>query len=797
LTQPIPNAQPRVLRPLRLLLIDDNPHDRALVTRALSQHFGSLTVVPARDPDELERALAHGEFDAAVVDYQLKWTTGLEALRRIKRVRPDCPVLMFTASGDTEVAVQAMKEGLDDYITKTPKHYARLPYALEACVDRVHQHRALAQARVDRNRLSEQVTAGQHRLRFALESAGLVSWDVELATGRLHLSSNAAELFGIHWETLSEAVAQAAPADVSRAREAYESALEVGGPFTCELRMACGPDQREKVLEVRGQPLRAGSGAVVAVAGVAADITDRRMAERAHAELAAIVQSSDDAIISMAPDGCVTSWNHGATRLFGYSSEEMQGESIETIIPQELREHEASTWQRVARGEHVDHYEALRRTKDGQAVPVSIRLSPILDRAGRVIGISKIARDVSERKRVEESLRLADQRKDAFLATLAHELRNPLAPIRYATRLLEPGVPPQMASDAKQMIDRQLAHMAHLLDHLFDVSRVTRGVLEIRRERLDLREVIESAVAAVRPLAEAAHQELVARLPAEPLTVNGDAVRLAQIVGNLLHNATKYTPADGHIALTASVAANEVIVSVKDDGVGIAPEALANIFELFVQLDPTGTRAAGGLGIGLSLARDLVRLHGGEIEAHSAGRGLGSEFIVRLPLAAEAPALTGPLAAPEKVTALGASTVRVLVVDDNIDAATSLSYVLALAGYQVSIAHDGIRALEIADQLRPNVVLLDIGLPGISGYEVGRRLRAQPWGTGLLLIAVTGWGQDTDRAKTLEAGFDEHLIKPIDPETLLQRISRGTLGTTHFARDGRSSDNSAPSSDSS
>src|SRR6185437_1277586 len=306
---------------------------------------------------------------------------------------------------------------------------------------------------------------------------------------------------------------------------------------------------------------------------------ERRTAERAWAQLAAVVESSDDAIIGMAPDGRVTSWNPAAAPLFGYPEDAILGQSIEQIIPPELREAEGSVLARIALGEHVNHYETVRVAQDRRAIPVSVRLSPILDRAGAIIGISKVARDITERKRVEEALRLADQRKDAFLATLAHELRNPLTPIRYATRLLEPGVPPQMASDAKKMIDRQLAQMAHLLDDLLDVSRVTRGVLEIGHEQLDLREIIESAVASVKVLAEVAHQELAVSLPAEPLSVIGDAVRLAQIIGNLLHNATKYTPPDGHISVSASVAGGEVIISVKDDGVGIASEALPMIFE--------------------------------------------------------------------------------------------------------------------------------------------------------------------------------------------------------------------------
>ncbi|MGH8291748.1 MAG: PAS domain S-box protein, partial [Steroidobacteraceae bacterium] len=641
-----------------------------------------------------------------------------------------------------------------------------------ACLISAHQRRALAQAQVDRNRLVEQVTTGQRRLQFALESAGLVAWEANLGTGQLYLSSNAAEVFGIRWTTVSQAIAAANPADVSRARAVYESALKTGGAFTCELRLTRTQDERQTWLEIRGQPLRGASGSVALVAGVAVDITDRRAAERDRAQLAAVVLSSDDAIISMTPDGFVSSWNDGAACLLGYSSKEMYGESIDKVTPPEAREEGALFRERIASGERVDHYESVRLAKDGRVIPVSIRLSPILDRAGRIIGISKIARDITARKRAEEAQRLADQRKDAFLATLAHELRNPLAPIRYATRLLEPGVPLQMASDAKNMIDRQLAHMARLLDDLLDVSRVTRGTLEIRREQLDLREVIQGAVSSTRPLADAAHQELAVSVPAEPLSVSGDDVRLAQMVGNLLHNATKYTPEGGHITVAAWLAGDEVIVSVKDDGIGIAPEALPTLFEPFVQSDRTGARASGGLGIGLSFARDLVRLHGGQIEARSAGHGLGSEFIVHLPRAEEKPALAEPVAAPEKVTALGASGIRVLVVDDNVDAATSLSYVLSLAGYQVTVAHDGIQALEIAQELHPDIVLLDIGLPGMSGHEVARRLRGEPWAKDVQLIAVTGWGQEGDRTKSLEAGFDEHLTKPIDPEVLLRRIAR-------------------------
>ena len=390
-----------------------------------------------------------------------------------------------------------------------------------------------------------------------------------------------------------------------------------------------------------------------------------------------------------------------------------------------------------------------------------------------MIGISA---DITERKKAEEALRAAERRKDTFLATLAHELRNPLAPIRYATRLLEPGVPPEMAADARRMIDRQLAHMARLFDDLLDVSRVTRGVLTIHKEVIDLREAIESAVEAARPIAAGAGIEVATVLPSTPLAVNGDATRLAQIISNLLSNAIKYTNEGGHITVAAQIDGHEILIRVQDDGAGISPDLLPRVFHLFVQGEPSGTRAAGGLGIGLSLARELIELHQGSIDAASAGLGHGSEFRVRLPRSVEKPAVAERLAAPEKVTVLGASQLRILVCDDNVDAADTLASVLKLVGYNTTTAYDGHSALTVAEQIRPDIVLLDLGLPDKSGTEVARQIRSQPWGSHIWLIAVTGWGREDDRKRSREAGFDEHLTKPVDPQELLQLIGRPARG---------------------
>jgi CheY-like chemotaxis protein/two-component sensor histidine kinase len=379
------------------------------------------------------------------------------------------------------------------------------------------------------------------------------------------------------------------------------------------------------------------------------------------------------------------------------------------------------------------------------------------------------------RQKAEDALIVADRRKDEFLATLAHELRNPLAPIRYASRLFRAGTPPDMVEDAGRMVERQLAHMSRLLDDLLDVSRITRGALELRREVLDLRSVVHAAVEAARPLAESVDHRLEVRLPSSALPVHGDVTRLTQAIGNLLNNATRYTDPGGLIVIEASATAAEVVVAVHDNGIGISRELLPRLFELFTQGDRSG-RATSGLGIGLALARRLVELHGGQIEASSAGPGQGSRFTIRLPRATEVPAIAQSVAAPERIAVLGATGMRVLIVDDNADAADSLAQLLQVYGYTTKVAYDGASALEIAGILRPAIVLLDLGLPDLSGHQVAQRMRTEPWGAAAKIIAVTGWGQESDRRKTSDAGFDEHLTKPVDPEVLLRLVAQATRG---------------------
>jgi signal transduction histidine kinase/ActR/RegA family two-component response regulator len=373
----------------------------------------------------------------------------------------------------------------------------------------------------------------------------------------------------------------------------------------------------------------------------------------------------------------------------------------------------------------------------------------------------------------ERALREADQRKDEFLALLAHELRNPLAPIRYAlSAARKAGCTAKQTLRAEEIIDRQISHMSRLLDDLLDVSRITRGTLELKKCQTGLTPVLDAAIEAARPILETKRHTLALQLPAEPVLIEADPVRLAQVFSNLLINAGKYTDAGGRIELSVEPAIREILVRVRDNGIGISGEMMTRLFTMFSQAEGALARAEGGLGIGLALARGLVELHGGTIVANSAGSNRGSEFIVRLPLSDNS---THRDAGRRDAAPLQRSSLRVLVADDNRDSAASCGAFLELCGHHVRTAYSGQDALAVADDFRPDVMLLDIGMPGMDGYEVARRARGTSWGEHTTLIAVTGWGQERDRQRAVAAGFDHHLTKPVDPsalEPLLQQLAQ-------------------------
>lgn len=656
-------------------------------------------------------------------------------------------------------------------------------------------------------------------------------------------------------------------------------------------------------------PIRNEQGYVSGCVLIFRDVTAQRQVEREKANqlltarlLASIVESSNDAIVSKSLDGIIQSWNAAAERLFGFTAEQAVGQHISLVIPPDRIAEEDEIIAKLRAGQRIEHYETERKRSDGQRIMVSLTISPLQDNSGNVIGVSKIVRDITERKRVErerqnfvtvvenstdfigmcdldglpffvnhaglemvglESIedarrtklqefffpedqemimndflsavqknghgevevrfrhfktgaarwmvykvllltnaanepigyatvsqdvtdrkrleddlrRLAadlsetDRRKNEFLATLAHELRNPLAPMSNMLEVVKrANNDVEVVKRAHDTIERQLGQLVRLVDDLLDLNRITHDRLELRRSEVELSSVIEQAIEVARPLLDSAGQELIVDLPGEPIFLNADRARLAQVFGNLLNNSSKYTRPKGSISLSAKRDGEEVVVSVKDNGAGIPPDKLDSIFDMFMQIDGTAERSQGGLGIGLTLVKRLAEMHGGSIKAQSDGDGQGSEFIVRLPVLNKS--TVGSQARPD-VTRQSPSQRRIVIVDDNRDSADSLAMLLEITGNQTFMAHDGIEAIEVIEKQRPEVVLLDIGLPGLNGYEVCRRVREQQWGKDIVMIALTGWGQEDDRRKSEEAGFNSHLVKPVDYNKLLALL--GTL----------------------
>lgn len=505
-------------------------------------------------------------------------------------------------------------------------------------------------------------------------------------------------------------------------------------------------------------------GQVAGYFAVIEDISDRLRGELERAHLAAIFESAADAVISKTLDGRVISWNAGAERLFGFSAAEMVGHSIERIIPPELVNEEQHILEELRRGERLKHFETERLSRDGRRLPLSMTVSPIRAEDGSVVGASNISRDISERRLAEAQLKAADRRKDEFLAMLAHELRNPLAPILNAAQFMQMhGDLPDTLAPARAIIERQASHMRRLVDELLDLSRINRGHIALQRQPLDLVVLLSAVVEAWWPQVRGAGLTL-DWVPAEAIPLHADDTRLSQVFGNLLSNALKYTPQGGRISLTITRLEQDVEVRCADTGIGLAPDQLEAVFEMFAQVDATLARSRSGLGIGLTLARQLVELHGGRLFAESAGVGHGSVFVVRLPLASAATATTtsGPLPSPTVTGDPATRPLRLLLAEDHPDVADSMTLMLELAGYRVLLARDGAAALELATQAQPDVALLDIGMPLLNGYEVAQRIRCQPGGQAIRLIALTGWGQEEDRQRAFAAGFDAHCTKPVD-----------------------------------
>ena len=552
-------------------------------------------------------------------------------------------------------------------------------------------------------------------------------------------------------------------------RAAHDPASD--GRFDLEYRIT-RPDGGVRYIVARAQTLFVGEGSdrhPFRTVGAELDVTDRRLAEtrlrESEARFRAMADGAPVMIWATDANGTIEFVNTAFREFFAASAEHVQREGWHALLhPDDASDYKEVYESAVALRVQF-RAQARVRNAQGDWRWIETHATPRVGPRGEFLGYVSVSPDVTTLMQAQEVLREADQRKDEFLATLAHELRNPLAPIRTAAEVLtRPDLPDDQLSWSRQVIHRQVGHMARLLDDLLDVARITRGKLQLRKQPVDLGAVVDTAVEAARPLITARKHGLTIDLSPDLPSLDADPVRLAQVLSNLLTNAAKYTDAPGRIQLTARAAGDAVRISVKDNGIGLSASLLDQVFEMFSQGENEHGRAEGGLGIGLALVKGLVDLHGGTVSVRSDGPGLGSEFIVTLPCRASPAALP---AEPPRAEPKGATAVRkILVADDNQDAANTLAMLLRLAGHEVHTAHGGQAALALASAVRPEIALLDIGMPDLDGYEVAKQLRAAPWGTGLKLIALTGWGQEEDKRRAQAAGFDHHLTKPVDPNRL-------------------------------
>ncbi len=914
----------------RVLVLTPLGKDASLASSILNE--AGVECVPCSDTRSLAAALEIGAGAMIIAEEALAHDQDLILAEMLAQQPPwsDLPVLLLThPAADSATVAQAIQTLGNVTLLERPVRVAALVSVVRTAL-RSRQRQYELRDRMESLRASRDV------LSLAMRGGRMGAWSRDIATDKIWWSNELEEIFGLapggFEGTETGFFALVHPDDRAEVQQSIETALAQHTDYLAEFRFRHASGEW-RWMEGRGQAMYNAKGQAVTLYGLGIDITERRHAEEIRTLHAAIVESTDDAIISKNLNGIISSWNRGAEQLFGYTAAEAIGQSITLIIPKDRHSEEVSILERLRRGESIDHYETVRLSKSGQPLNISLTVSPLRNRQGKIIGASKVAHDITYRKRAEESLhkqnerlrllweaasvllttaepnvmmqtlfakiaphfgldayfnfmvneagdglrlaswvgisdeqarrmsklnfgqavcgtvalqhkpmvvahiqqsddpkvqlvksyglqvyacnpllaqgqllgtlsfasrqrdeldadeleflktishyvtvayerlrliqqlRLTDRRKDEFLATLAHELRNPLAPIRNSLHVLRlasgagPAVEPMY-----EMMDRQVNHLVRLVDDLMEVSRITRGKIELHKDIVELAAVIYSAIETSRPLIDAARHELNVSLPPESLQLEGDFVRLSQVFSNLLNNAARYTEPEGKIWLSARRQQDGVIISVRDSGMGIASDMLPQVFEMFMQADRSPNRTQGGLGIGLTLVRSLVELHGGKVEARSEGRAKGSEFIVHLPLAAKVHSASSARTDSRPPTVL--TQRRVLVVDDNRDAADSLGTLLTFLGADVQVVYDGPSALEAVKTYRPAVVLLDLGMPGMDGYEVARRIHEQAEFRDISLIALTGWSQEQNRRDSKMAGFDHHLIKPADVNAL-------------------------------
>ncbi len=766
----------------RILVADDNADMRAYLARLLGDRW---QVEAVADGDAALEHARRSPPDLILSDLMMPGLDGyqlLAALRAGEGTRA-IPVILLSARAGEEARLEGLAAGADDYLVK--------PFSARELLARVGTRLEISRLRIEadraRSRLYSQFMQAPVPVCVLLGPAlvyDLANPLYERMVGRT----------GCVGRTIREAFPEL-PADAAIFRTLAEVYAR-GEPFTADeypvpLDRAGDGTVEDVAFQFTAQPMRDGDGEVFGIMVVAIDVTAqvraRREVEAARKLLETVVdQMPAGVIIAAAPAGRTLLANERVREILGHPAlrtDDVAGFAAYSAVHADGRPFASGeyTLARALAGEVVTDVEILYRRSDGEMLTLSASAAPVYGAGGEIVAAVNAFHDISDRKRADAERQqllererearaqaeIASRSKDEFLAMLGHELRNPLAPIVTALQLM------RLRDDGavhkeRTIIERQVNHLVRLVDDLLDVSRITRGKIELKRERIELAEVVAKAIEMASPLIEERRHRLTLRVPRQGLLVEADAVRLAQVISNLLNNAAKYTEPQGSITLSARRQGDEVVLAVRDNGIGLRPEILPQIFDLFVQESQALDRAQGGLGLGLAIVRILVELHGGTVEARSAGAGRGSEFAVRLPAAAAA---ESEVPAPERGIAPRPDALRVLVVDDNVDAAELLAESVRLMGHVAQAAYDGPAALRIAARFRPDLALLDIGLPVMDGYELARHLRELPGLEALRLVAVTGYLQEADRRHTTAAGFARHLVKPIHIEDLEELLA--------------------------
>jgi PAS domain S-box-containing protein len=761
----IKNRQPLVDE--RVLVLAPTPADAALSRNILAG--AGIACEVCLNLDELCAALAAGAGAVLLTETAFASNRHDCLLEQINN-QPgwsDMPILLLAEQGgDSPLAVSTMEILGNVTVLEQPVRVTTLISGL----------RAALKARRRQYELRDQIEA-QALLAGIIESSDDAIISKTLDGTIISWNSGAERLFGYSAaEAIDKPITLIIPPERLDEEPAIIERLVRGERIEHFETVRIAKSGRRVDISLTISPVRDNTGTIIAASKVARDITEHKRSQRAQREseerFRFLAETIPSIVWTAAPDGTITYANRRWFDFCGLSPEQDPAARQELVIHPDDYERCMTAWTESVRTGKEYEIEVRNRRHDGVYRWFMTRAVPLRDALGRVVSWFGVTTDIHDQKETQEHLREVDQRKDEFLATLAHELRNPLAPIRNSLQFLRLAGNDQAAAEhAAGIIDRQVNHLVRLVDDLLEVSRITRGKIELRKELVDLASIIGSAVETSRPLIEAARHRLDVSLPSEPVMIEADAVRVSQVISNLLNNAAKYTEAGGEIWLSARAEPNEVVISVRDTGVGIPPEMLPHVFEMFTQVDGSLSRSQGGLGIGLTLSRSLVELHGGSVVARSAGVGRGSEFIVRLPGALGKESYQEAETDGRAARNGQSSGRRILIVDDNVDSAESLCLWLNLEGYDVKVVHEGLAAVEATRVFKPEVILLDIGLPDIDGYEVAERLRRELGLDGVRLIALTGYGQDEDRQRCYDAGFDEHLIKPVDPATLETLLS--------------------------